>query len=269
LPAAPEGDGDLVVRIATAGQLPTGDSRHGLHFRDPIRGLGIRYGLATWRDATGHEESLVPRMEGRDIVLRIPEELVDTAAYPVVLDPIISAEYAMDTPIVGPAADTQIAVSVGHSGEPNFDFLVVWHDKRRDTGSYDIYGAHVTRLGVVVEQVGFLISDVGENFDHKFPQVVWNGAISRYAVLFVWTGPSGTELRIHVLTSVGTAATAAGGRVDLAFPCASCTEAPDLAWNLYLGDNRYMSVWRDLGTNKLRVKSVESRVRDRVLCRRG
>jgi hypothetical protein len=108
---APGGDGDLVVRIevdGTQGYVTTTDS--GLHFEDPISGLGVSYGVATWIDAEGDETTVMPSFEDGHIVIRIPDEVVDASAFPVLLDPVISAENGIDNPV--------LAGGGGHSARP-------------------------------------------------------------------------------------------------------------------------------------------------------
>src|SRR5262245_58319000 len=45
---APEGRGDLVVRMAAGGARFQGETASGLHFRDPGSPAGVRYGNAVW-----------------------------------------------------------------------------------------------------------------------------------------------------------------------------------------------------------------------------
>ena len=247
LERAPEGTGDLMVRIATAGQTFVGTSRGGLHFTDPATGLGMRYGHATWVEADGERHEIVATIDGTDITLRVPETVVENADYPVVLDPTISAEYAMDAPIYGPAPDVQNFASVGHSGANGNEFLVVWHDRRRSVGlNYDIYAAHVNHNGNVVDPVGFLVTDPNDGVDHKYPHAVWDGYQSAYAIIFA----SGGHIKLRVLPSASST-TPASPEIQVdnppALPCSACGGAPDLAWNQYQtpGSDRFLAAWTD------------------------
>jgi hypothetical protein len=65
--AAPGGRGDVVVRLAVAGQTVSGQTQAGLHFVDPATGAGVRYGSATWVDARGARTPASTRYAGGEI----------------------------------------------------------------------------------------------------------------------------------------------------------------------------------------------------------
>ena len=246
----PAGDGDLVVRIATAGQPYVGRTRTGLHFLDPSTGLGTRYSDARWIDAAGKAHDLVSSYEDGEIVLRVPANVIVSAAYPAVLDPTISAEFGMDNPVYGPAPEVQVSAQIGHSGWPNHDFLVVWHDRRQALGAsatdeFDVYAAHVASNGTVLDPVGILITPE-EAGTHRYPRVVWSGPDQRYVILYVTVDSMSTlgQLRLRSLvTPQGTNPTTQITLFTCPFSCTSGSQAPDLAFNIYAGDDRFMATW--------------------------
>ena len=67
------------------------------------------------------------------------------------LDPTALAEVSMDTPILEPAPEAQRAPSVSNNTTTtNYDFLVVWQDRRRSLNlTYDVFGTYVSRTGVL------------------------------------------------------------------------------------------------------------------------
>jgi len=154
---APSGAGALVVRVRVSGAKLTGASEGGLHFRGK-EGPGLRYGHATWIDAAGQRVAIKARATGDGMIeLRVPAAVVDGAAYPVVLDPIISAEVQMNKSALGPAWASQSAPAVAYDGT---DYLVVWQDYRHfSTGHSDIYGARITTAGKLLDPTGFVVCD--------------------------------------------------------------------------------------------------------------
>src|SRR6185503_5301742 len=97
------------VRVAVTGQTYAGRTAGGHHFVDPITGLGFAYGDATWVDATGARTPIASDFAGGQLVLTVPAAVVRSAAYPAVLDPVVSSEAGIDLPIPGPAAGSQFA----------------------------------------------------------------------------------------------------------------------------------------------------------------
>jgi hypothetical protein len=149
----PGGTGALEVRVEVESGRFLGETDGGLHFAAGPTGLGVRYGHGTWVDARGQRTAVPARFEAGSIVLSVPEQVVVDSAYPAVLDPIVSPEFGMDTPVYGPADGNQYSPAVAHGGT---NFLVVWHDYR--SGESDIYGARVSGNGTVLDISGIRIS---------------------------------------------------------------------------------------------------------------
>lgn len=151
--ARPNGTGDLEVKMAVTGETFVGETENGLHFVDPISGAGVRYGVATWVDAKGVRTQVdADFVEGR-IVLRVPEAVLESSAYPAVLDPIIGPEIAIDTPVYSGAYGDQRDTVVSYA---NGQFLVAWSDYRYQ-GVSDIYGVRVSTAGTVLDTSGMPI----------------------------------------------------------------------------------------------------------------
>ncbi len=184
----PAGRGDLVVRVQVSGEEFAGETDGGLHFRDPVTGVGVRYGHASFVDASGRRTEVRARLEGESIVLAVPAEVVDDATYPAILDPLIGPEIAVDDPIVAPASGDQTAPAVAFDGA---NYLVVWQDFRSAVSANDVFGARVTKNGDVLDPSGIAISTAAS--DQTAPAVAFNG--TSYTV--VWTDKRSGQLDIH------------------------------------------------------------------------
>jgi hypothetical protein len=148
-----EGTGELEVRVPVESGSFLGETEHGLHFAAGATGLSVRYGHGTWVDAQGQRTAVPARFEAGTIVLRVPAQVVESSAYPAVLDPVISGQIGMDDPVNGPADSSQYQPAVAYNGT---NFLVVWYDYR--SGSSDVYGARVSGAGTVLDPTGIRIS---------------------------------------------------------------------------------------------------------------
>lgn len=84
-PAAPEGAGDLVVRIQTEGVDGASLAADGIHFRNDTTGMRALVEDATWSDAHGHSTRVLARYEAGIVVLRVPSALLESSAYPTTL----------------------------------------------------------------------------------------------------------------------------------------------------------------------------------------
>jgi hypothetical protein len=132
---------------------------------------------------------------------------------------------------ISTAANDQRAPAVAWKGT---DFLVVWQDLRSDADS-DIYGAHVSSAGSVLDSAGIPVSTAAN--DQRAPAVAWNGT----DFLVVWQDRrSGNTYDIY-----GTRVSGAGGVLDPAgIPLSTAADdqpAPAVAWN---GTNFFVA-WQD------------------------
>ncbi len=226
----PEGSGDLEVRVAVAGARFVGETDGGLHFADITTGLGVRYGRATWVDASGGRVEVAARWEGGAVVLQVPSTVVDAASYPATLDPLISPEFGMDTPVVGPASFYQNApVIAAGSG----DYLVVWSDWRGGTDA-DIFGTRVSSAGVVLDQAGIAISMAAGN--QLAPAVAFDGT----SWLVVWDDAGGVDDDIR-----GARVSAGGVVLDPASIAISTATRLQTAPAVSAGSGQWLVVWQD------------------------
>ncbi|WP_342382052.1 Ig-like domain-containing protein [Myxococcus stipitatus] len=154
---APVGSGALLVEIEASGLAFVDTSPGGLHFADAATGLGVRYGHATWVDASGRRTSLAARFHEGRIQLRVPDALLKDSAYPAVLDPVIAPEMGMGQPVLGPQVSGQsspVASAVGST------WLVVWKDMWASY-SGQITAARVSSDGTLLDPTGIAVRTNG------------------------------------------------------------------------------------------------------------
>ncbi|GEL73251.1 Ig-like domain-containing protein [Myxococcus virescens] len=149
---APAGSGDLIVEVPVKGLTFQGATDTGLHFADARTGLGFRYGHGTWVDGRGHRIPVEARFSEGHIQLRVPAGVLDASAYPAVLNPRISPEFGMDTPVIGPQVRDQRTPAVSAHGS---SWLVVWHDYAPTT--MQVTGTRVSSSGQVLDVNGFTL----------------------------------------------------------------------------------------------------------------
>lgn len=211
--APPAGGGDLRVEVAVHGYDYVTQTAHGHHFSDPESGLGVRYGLAYWVESDGTRHDVPVVWETGKLVLRVPASVLDNSSYPATLDPTISSEKVVNSPVNSPNAFDEDLPAVASDGT---EFLIVWGDRRNLT-DWDIYGARVRQNGTSPNTYGIKIHTAAG--DQLAPSVAFDG--TNYTV--VWQDGAGPERDIRgvrVDTSgalVGSAfdvSTAAGDQVE-------------------------------------------------------
>lgn len=153
----PGQNGELVVQVAVQGLGFVGQTSEGLHFNDSS-GAGVRYGRATWVDATERRTPLTTTFRNGSIFINVPGEVLRDSVYPAVLDPTISPEFGIDQPVIVPAEENQL--------DPDSAFgagvhLVVWRDQRFLAGLSEragyLFGTRVTPAGEVLDPTGIAI----------------------------------------------------------------------------------------------------------------
>ncbi|UQA64061.1 hypothetical protein [Polyangium aurulentum] len=177
-PARPEGEGDVTVRLRVSGQAYAGEGAGGHRFADRETGLGVRVGHATWIDARGARADVPVRAVPGGLEMRVAANLVETSAYPAVLDPLISPETGTDDPLFGPAAFAEHSTSLAFDGTQH---LAVWYDGRGAPET--IYGARIMPNGTVLDTYGLGLATGTE------PRVAAGGGVFLVAFL------SGEELK--------------------------------------------------------------------------
>jgi hypothetical protein len=230
--SAPRGDGALLLRVPVRGLGLTGETPHGVHFADAT-GLGVRYGNATWTDASGKKTELAARAVSGAVEFRVPAELLASTAFPALLAPTVSPEFGLDTPVTDPGGGTQTAPAVASNGT---DYLAVWADDR--AGDVDVYGARVSAAGAVLDSTGIAIGTALNS--QQAPAVAFDG--TNYFV--VWSDGrrgSGTDIYGARVSQAGAVLDPNGVGVSTSAAFGLLKDSPTLAFD---GTN-YLVLWEE------------------------
>ena len=178
--------GDLVVRLALGGNLaPHGQLQaDGTHRFDGGEG-GLTYGNLTAFDAAGAEVAGDVRLVPGGMEWRVPAAFVDSATWPLLLDPLVGENTTIATPDVG---DIDLAFDLSTQR-----YLVVW--ERRLSATDRVLRAH--RTTATGAPVGGVLA-LSEVVTTRAPKVANVNASNRFAV--VWTqvffGESQVRMRL-------------------------------------------------------------------------
>ena len=209
-----------------------GETSQGVHFAD-ASGLGVRYGNALWMDAAGQKREIRARAVAGAVEFQVPEALVASATFPVMLAPVISPEFGLDTPVTDPGGGSQTTPAVASNGT---DYLAVWADDRG--GDVDIYGARVSQAGAVLDALGLPIG-VAVNAQQS-PAVAFNG--TNYLV--VWSDGrrgSGNDIYGARVSPAGSVLDPSGLPLSTSTVFTLLMRAPAIAFD---GTN-YLIVWEE------------------------
>lgn len=126
----PAGSGDLVITGAVESQLQSATllDQHGeLVFADQNGRDIMRYGAAIAFDADGRRVDVTTSHESGTIMLRVPEEWLAAARYPVTIDPLLTRECIAHWNSVTPAprAGTVLDVEIGRDDIAN-DVMIAY-----------------------------------------------------------------------------------------------------------------------------------------------
>ena len=153
LSAAPAGEGPLQLAFGIDGLAPAGRTASGHHFGDASGVARVRVSDAVLRDAAGSEWKLPLAEDDDGLALDVPATILASARYPLAIDPVISAELGMDTPLTGPVITASPKIECGGG-----TCLAVWQDSR--TGATKVMGTLFdSASGVVLNPLGLTLFD--------------------------------------------------------------------------------------------------------------
>ncbi len=179
--APPAGDGDLVVEGRLSGRLSADDRSpsHGeIALRDAAGRALVTYGAATAIDAAGRRLPMQVATQGDRVRLHVPDSWLDSASYPVVLDPLLSSTQLAVALILGTVGETSIGVDV-ESTYLGGDGVLVAYTRSFSANDHDLY---VRMLEHDWSNGSVVFSDVTTNWSTRNPDVAFIGGPDRWAV---------------------------------------------------------------------------------------
>ncbi len=150
IPVRP-GEGDLTLTLEVAGMAHAGESAAGHHYNDTSGAARVRVGRATLVDAAGQRTPVPAVATPQGLAFTVAAAALDAAEFPVALDPLVTAEFGMDNPVLTGGSRPGVSVAGSNTG-----YLVVWQDSRN--GGSDIYGTLVSFAGGIQHPYGMEIS---------------------------------------------------------------------------------------------------------------
>jgi hypothetical protein len=136
----PVGTGDLVLRIPATDEFEVVATPEGLEFRSE-HGT-VRYGRGTAIDAHGRRADIEPVFEDGAIVLRLGAGFLAEAAWPLVIDPVVTNFY-----VEGLSPD---AFAADVAWEPTEQGWLVVHEQVYSAADSDVYAKFLNHLGATV-----------------------------------------------------------------------------------------------------------------------
>jgi hypothetical protein len=222
----PLGAGALVLRIPLAGAYTYRGRDGGLVFDAPEFG-GLRYGDATVRAADGQTFEFESRCDGSAIVLEVPAAFAQQAAYPLVIDPLVSSFGIEQTGAID--NDSDLAYDVVN------DVWLVVYTETITGADRDIVSRRLSATGALKEEVAVEIS----NDDTVSPCVAHNRQASQFMIVWARTGLIG---RIQGRTRTASS-TAQSAEFDISGASISAG-APCIGGSTSLTSTQYLVAWR-------------------------
>ncbi len=234
------GSGDLVVRLALDTELETEHRgalpADGLVLSAPGLG-GVRIGGVTGIDGAGRSVPGGARFDGRHLELVLPEAFVDSAAYPLVLDPLIGTDFLAEA-----SGFDDINADVAYDAD-NDVYLVVWQVELSATNVH----AHAQRISGGGTLLGGFLLPSG----FPFPSVTLNCKVGnvRFTNKFLVAWQEGASILgpWDIRCSTVDAATGAVSPTATIAATAADEVDPDVASDGSGVDDEALVVWQRVG----------------------
>ncbi|MGH7150211.1 MAG: hypothetical protein ACREIU_05920, partial [Planctomycetota bacterium] len=222
--------GDLRLRLDVSTDLAFAGASDGMRFEAGQLG-GVRYGEATAIDAAGARVPAATAFEGGILEIRVPADFVASAAYPLTIDPVISA-FGVDLTVYDDfAADVAFDASSG--------LYVVAYEEVFSAADHDILCSSFTAGGVATfgGYQDFTATDA------RAPSVANNAVAGVNLVVFEFGAPGAKDLSGRLVSP-------AGANVAAAFPIAALPNddlRPDVGGDPYPAPpTLFLVVWENV-----------------------
>ena len=244
LDSKPAGEGDVTfilgMNFKDLTVQPTHAGRHGgILFADKNGEIAVRYGQVMVRDSANKSVVLEPVLDlaSQSVSFAVPQAWIETAQYPVVVDPLVGTDFAVSNSTNNMTGVEQPTVCAG-----NNNYLVAWNDYTAGPSAPQLVGAIVSQAGNVSAPFA-ISSNVGAPLPYRLQRIecAFDGA----NWLVVWSDEraSGAGIRGAIVGSTGTLL--GGNDFLISATTGNVTEDPLAAYN---GTN-YVVAWTDTPLN--------------------
>ncbi len=227
-------DGDLEIEGNLLGNLqPTLAGTGEVQFLSPAGETVVSYGRALVEEACGERIVAAMELTGRRLRIIIPQAWLETACFPVVVDPLIGPNFAVSTQAL---AGNQERASVAYGGVGRY--LLAWHGA--GSGS-DVFAQVLSAEGMLMSGTIALDSSA---YDQQYPDAAGNAGDGSYLV--AWQGSAGLtgwDIYARLVYSDGRTA---GSRISV-YAGTYDQQYPAVAYNA--NDHEYLVVWRSYDTS--------------------
>jgi hypothetical protein len=244
--ARPAGAGDLVVRLRVETELlaDAGRDLHQLELFEP--GFGkVTIGAVTGVDAHGLRAPGSMNYDGRHLELVLPARFVETAAYPMVLDPLIGSGLLVANP-----ADNDRLPDCAYDLSTD-RYLIVW-ERFFSTTNIVVRGRLLQVNGTFTGPGFIAITDQG-GLNESNPKVA--NLNTNNAFVVVWTEGAAGAQRDIACRQVGADATL--GPILVVATGGSDQVDPDVGGEATLLSNDVIIVFRDATAGILELRQVD------------
>jgi len=225
-------DGDLEIEGNLLGNLELAWQDTGeIAFLSPSGEVVASYGRAIVEESCG--ERLVAEMElhGAHLRIVVPREWLETACFPVVVDPLIGPNFAVSTEPIG-GNQERAAVAAGANGR----LLAAWHGAGTGT---DAFAQVLSAEGMLISGTVPLETGMG---NQQYPAVAGNPGAGAYLAVWQSSGlAADTDIYARLVYSDGTY----GARQDV-YTGTYNQQYPAVAFNG--NDAEYLVAWQSYNT---------------------
>jgi hypothetical protein len=173
----PAGSGDLQLDATLRGVMDGRPAGGGWHLALD-GGSSVRLGEAVVVDAHGTPlHRARPDVQGHRLRMTVPADVLEGAAYPLTVDPVLAPEHPV-TPVAGGPGPAEREPAIAFDGTNS---LVVWSARVQGADESGIFGARINAAGVALDRTRLVI-DFPDVFDFlDSPAVAFGGG--SYAVV--------------------------------------------------------------------------------------
>ncbi|MBL8897884.1 MAG: hypothetical protein JNM84_09655 [Planctomycetes bacterium] len=261
----PSERGDLVIRGTVGGSFraePRAAAHAELLFRDELGRVILSYGRATAIDARGSSLALTTAYDGEEIELRVPSEWLATAAFPVLVDPLIAG--AAIAWYGGSGTDGLVEeLSVASSERASGRTLCVAYARIFSSGDRDLYA---WACDANWQSPARIFASIDARYDERHPSIAYVAGAQRWVLAYESTDTQsgGGERRVRVYVhDIGSTVENSGTIVSMQRLVGESAGRPTVGGSLTSGGTRALIAYEtDLSANVFdaKVRSFDAAV---------